>query len=66
MVGDYMSTSFVNSGPVAVFALATPPDTTLHESMYAAVLKLRPGATIANERSNHRQTQPRTNRLTAR
>jgi hypothetical protein len=66
LVGDYMSTSFVNSGPVAVFALATPPDTTLHENMNAAVLKLRPGTTIANERSNHLLGQLRTNQLTTR
>ena len=65
MVGDYMSTSFVNSGPVTVFALARTPDTTLHESMYAAVLKLRPGAAVANSRSNHPQSRPHTNRLTA-
>ncbi|MGH9277171.1 MAG: exo-alpha-sialidase [Acidimicrobiales bacterium] len=39
MVGDYLSTSFAADGrAVGVFALATAPDATLHESMFAAVL----------------------------
>ncbi|MDP9334666.1 MAG: glycoside hydrolase [Actinomycetota bacterium] len=66
MVGDYMSTSFVNSGPIAVFALASAPDATLHESMYAAVLKVQHGASVANERPANRLTKARTNRVIAR
>jgi BNR repeat-like domain len=66
MVGDYISTSFVNSGPVTVFALATPPDGTLHESMYSAVLQLRPGAAVARERSTHAQAGQRPTRQIAR
>jgi hypothetical protein len=66
MVGDYISTSFVNAGPVAVFALATPPDSTLHESMFSAVLQLRPGAAIAQERSTHAQAGQRPTRQVAR
>ena len=37
MVGDYISTSFSNGKAIGVFALATQPDTMLHESMFAAV-----------------------------
>jgi hypothetical protein len=35
MVGDYISASFAGGQAVAVFALATAPDTTLHEATYA-------------------------------
>jgi hypothetical protein len=37
MVGDYISTSFSNGKAVGVFALATPPDSGFHESMFAMV-----------------------------
>jgi len=40
MVGDYISTSFSNGKAVGVFALATPPDAGLHESMFAAVVNV--------------------------
>jgi hypothetical protein len=40
MVGDYISTSFSNGKAVAVFALATAPDATFHESMFAAVVNV--------------------------
>ena len=40
MVGDYISTSFSNGKAVGVFALATPPDTGFHESMFAAVVNV--------------------------
>ncbi len=38
MVGDYISSSFVGGRPVGVFALATAPTGSFHESMYAAFL----------------------------
>jgi len=38
MVGDYISASFVGGRAVGVFALATAPTGTFHESMYAAPL----------------------------
>ena len=38
MVGDYFSVSFVGGRAIGVFALATAPTSTFHESMYAAVL----------------------------
>jgi hypothetical protein len=38
MVGDYISASFVGPKAVAVFAVASAPDPTFHESMYAAFL----------------------------
>src|SRR6266540_1996088 len=49
MVGDYISTSFVGSGPatpIVVFALATAPSgSTLHEAMYAATATSGPPPT---------------------
>jgi len=36
MVGDYISSSFVAGRAIGVFALAMPPDSSLHEAMYAA------------------------------
>jgi len=38
MVGDYISTSFVGGTALGVFALATAPTGTFHESMYAALV----------------------------
>jgi len=40
MVGDYISTSFAKSKAVAVMAIASPPTTTLHQSMFAAALSV--------------------------
>ena len=37
MVGDYISTSFAGSKAVSVFAVASPPTTRFHQSMFAAV-----------------------------
>lgn len=38
MVGDYISASFAGGRATAVFAVATPPDATLHEAMVAGPL----------------------------
>jgi hypothetical protein len=37
MVGDYISTSFVGTAAVGAFALASAPDTSFHEAIWAAV-----------------------------
>ena len=38
MVGDYISASFVGTRAVTVFAIATAPDSTFHQSMHAVAL----------------------------
>jgi hypothetical protein len=41
MVGDYLSTSFVNGNAVPVFAIASRPTRLLDQAMFAAVLPVR-------------------------